>query len=219
MKAHIYFVESLVPKEFKRNPEFMCTSVTDPYSLKGLILNDDSQKIIVCRLPFLEIRHYDLYKYLQKTFNNLKTFFIVDELSQAMKTKVKNSDDFIVLWNTEENNLMNDIYKYLDGDLAQLREDKRVPQLSSAMLKPSLMLENMDEMVFKRINGGAFENISTNGSCLNLPNANYKPKDFVSITYQNNEGNYISQEAQIRWIENNPQNEVQRIGLRFLTQG
>jgi c-di-GMP-binding flagellar brake protein YcgR len=156
---------------------------------------------------------------LNLPFNNLKTFFVVDELSQAMKTKVKNSDDFIVLWNTEENNLMNDIYKYLEGELAQLREDKRVPQLSSAMLKPSMMLENIDEMVFKRINGGAFENISTNGSCLNLPNADYKPKDFVSITYQNNEGNYISQEAQIRWIENNPQNEVQRIGLRFLTQG
>lgn len=220
MKAHIYFAESLVPKEFKRNPDFNSVSVMDPYALNGTLLRDDSQKIIVCRLPFLEIRHFDFYKNLQRNYNNLKTFFIVDELSQAMRTKVKNSDDFIVLWNTEENNLMSDIYKYLEGQNATLREDKRIPQLSSAMVTPSMMLDSgTQDMIFKRISGGAFENISANGTCLNLPTANYQLKDFVNITYQNHEGNYVSQEAQIRWIENNNDNEAQKIGLRFLTQG
>lgn len=219
MRAHLYFIESLAPKAFKRNPEFNLHENINAYDLKSLILNDDSDKIIICRLPFMEIRHFDLYKHLQTQFKNLKTFFILDELSSAMKTKLKSSDDFIVLWNTEEMNLMTDIYKYLDGKMAVLREDKRVPQLASAMMTPSLLLQNNDEIIFKRISGGKFENISPNGSCLSLPLANYQPKDFINLTYQNAEGVYVSQEAQIRWIENNNEGDTQKIGLRFLTQG
>jgi hypothetical protein len=127
MKAHIFLTGiHALPPQFKKEKGFSTQIVENPYSLREL-MNEHSheEKIIVAYLPFLEIRHFELYSHLQKTTRNLKVMFVVSELSSNMKIRLKADNNFIVLWKTEENNIAKNIHKYLDGKTVELREEKR----------------------------------------------------------------------------------------------
>lgn len=208
-----------IPAQLKNEKTFDCTLIDNPYSLRPALQNNDVEKIIVVFLPFLEIRHFDLYSYLQKTTRNVKTFFVVNELSSSMKIRLKSRNDFVVLWKTEEANLLKDIQAHLSGRQLELRQDKRETQENRAMLSPSLLPAGMENRGFQPIMGGAFENISLNGSCLKIKAPFYTKKDFVNLTYQNKEGEYVSVEGQVRWSRWNETEQAQELGVQFLTQG
>ncbi|WP_295903740.1 PilZ domain-containing protein [uncultured Bdellovibrio sp.] len=208
-----------IPNQLKNEKTFNCTVIENPYNLRAALHGTNEEKIIVVFLPFLEIRHFDIYSYLQRTIPNVKTFFVVNELSSSMKIKLKTHRDFVVLWKTEEANLANDILAYLEGKSLQLREDKREPHENKAMLSPSLLPLGMENKGFQPIMGGSFENISVNGSCLKIKAPFYSKKDFVSLTYQNKAGEYVSIEGQVRWTKWNEGEQSQELGVQFLTQG
>lgn len=212
-----------LPAQLKDEKSFNCTIVENPYDLKNLLSNsltdDKAEKIVVVFLPFLEARHYDMYSYLQRTTKNLKTFFVVNELSSSMRVKLKNHKDFIVLWKTEEAHLRQDILAYLEGKQLKLRQDKRENIEQNTMLSPSMLPLGSENKNFQPIMGGQFENISLNGSCLKVKTRFYNKKDFVNLTYQNPQGEYISVEGQVRWARWNEKDESQELGVQFLTQG
>lgn len=218
MKTKILITgSSTIPTALKNEKSFHCLVVENPYDLRHH-LQDDEEKVIVAFLPFLEVRHFDLYNYLQKTHNKVKTFFVVNELSSNMKIRLKARNDFVVLWKTEEANLPKDILAYLSGRFLELRQDKRFPQESRAMLSPSLLPMGTENRGFQPILGGAFENISMNGSCLKIKAPFYTKKDFINLTFQNKEGDYVSVEGQVRWTKWNETDQMQELGVQFLTQ-
>ncbi|NUN05783.1 MAG: PilZ domain-containing protein [Bdellovibrio sp.] len=208
-----------IPAQFKDEKAFNCALVENPYALRGTLGDNNGEKILVVFLPFLETRHYDMYSYLQRTTKNLKTFFVVNELSSSMRVKLKNHKDFIVLWKSEEAHLRQDILAYLEGKHLELRQDKRENIAQNTMLSPSLLPLGSENKNFQPIMGGQFENISLNGSCLKVKTKFYSKKDFVNLTYQNPQGEYISIEGQVRWARWNEIEENQELGVQFLTQG
>lgn len=220
MKAHV-FVNGIakLPAQLKNERSFECTLIENPYNLKEVLKEFEGDKIVVVYLPFLEIRHFDIYAYLQKNNKNVKTFFIVNELSQSMKSKLKGHQDFIVLWKTEEHHLVRDIKAYLEGRSLELRQDKRENHESRTLLSPSLLPSGQSTREFQPILGGLFENISLNGSCIKIHVPFYNKKDFVNLSYQNKQGEYISVEGQVRWTKWDEELRVQEIGVQFLTQG
>lgn len=220
MKTHIFIVgTATVPAQLKRNQGFECSLIENPYNLRTALNEVSGEKVIVVYLPFLEIRHFDIYTYLQKNNHNVKTFFVVNELSSSMKIKLKTHQEFIVLWKTEEGNLARDIEAYLEGKKLELRQDKRESHENKALLSPSLLPLGSENKGFQPILGGAFENISLNGSCLKINAPFYTKKDFINLTYQNKEGEYVSVEGQIRWTRWNETEQSQELGVQFLTQG
>lgn len=218
MKTKILITGSAhVPNTLRKEATFDCALVENPYDLRHH-LADPGDKVIIAFLPFLEIRHFDLYNYLQKKHSNVKIFFVVNELSNSMKIRLKSRNDFIVLWRTEEANLRKDILAYLNGKNLELRQDKRFPEDSRALLSPSMLPQGAENRGFQPILGGAFENISMNGSCLKIRAPFYNKKDFISMTFQNKEGEYVSVEGQIRWTKWNEQEQFQELGVQLLTQ-
>lgn len=219
MKTQIYLTGiSIIPKQLKKDPDFQCHLIENPYDLRFSLGATEGEKIIVVFLPFLEVRHFDVYAYLQKSYANVKTFFVVDELSSSMKNKLKAFQDFIVLWKTEEMHLSRDIKSYLSGKKLELRQDRREPHQQGALVTPSLLPPGMENKAFQPIMGGKFDNISLNGSCVKVRTAFYSKKDFVSVSYQNKEGEYVNVEGQVRWTKWNEKDQSQEIGLQFLTQ-
>jgi hypothetical protein len=219
MKTQIYLTGiSIIPKQLKKDAEFQCQLVENPYDLRLSLGQTSGEKIIVVYLPFLETRHFDIYAYLQKTYANVKTFFVVEELSFAMKSRLKTFQDFVVLWKTEELHLARDIKSYLSGKKLELRQDRRDTIEKGALLTPSMLPPGMENKAFQPILGGKFDNISTNGSCVKIRAPFYNKKDFVSVTYQNKEGDYVAVEGQVRWTKWNESEQSQEIGLQFLTQ-
>lgn len=210
--------QSRIPMTLKKDPTLTCTLIENPYDLRSALGGDESDKIVVVFLPFLEVRHFDLYSFLQKSIKNVKIFFVVNELSSNMKIRLKHNNDFVVLWKTEENNLPKDIHAYLDGRQLELRQDKRETQDTRAMLSPSMLPLGVENRGFQPILGGSFENISLNGSCLKIKAPFYTKKDFINLTYQNKQGEYVSVEGQVRWSKWNETEQSQELGVQFLTQ-
>lgn len=219
MKTQIYVTGlGQIPKHLKKVPEFQCHLVQNPYDLRLNLGTTSGEKIVVVYVPFLEVRHFDIYAYLQKNYHNVKTFFVVEELSYTMKNKLKGFQDFIVLWRTEEMHLARDIQSYLEGKRIELRQDRREAHTHGALVTPSLLPPGMENKAFQPILGGKFDNISLNGSCVKVRAPFYSKKDFVSVTYQNKEGEYVNVEGQVRWTQWNEKDQTQELGLQFLTQ-
>lgn len=207
-----------IPTQLKKDHSFQCQLVDNPYNLRTSLQKTSGEKIIVVFLSFLESRHFDIYDYLQKSVPNVKTFFVVKELSSSMKTKLKIHNNFIVLWKTEEQNLNRDIHAYLHGKSLELRQDRRESHDKNGLLSPSMLPHGNKDRGFQPILGGNFENISLNGTCLKIISPYYNKKDFVSLTYQNKEGEYITVEGQIRWTKWNQNEQCQELGIQLLAQ-
>ncbi len=191
--------------------------VQNPYELRSELQNTPGEKVIIAYLPFLELRHFELYRYFQKAYENVQTFFVVQELSSSMKLKVKASSEFVVLWKTEEQQLGQILTKYLEGDRPTLRQDRRESHASKGLVSPSMLPQGSEKLDFQPIMPGAFENLSPNGSCLKMKSKFYKPKDFVHLSYQSKDGEYISIEGQVRWSRWNAIEQTQELGLRFVS--
>lgn len=219
MDTKIFIIgATTVPTLLKKDKAFDCQLVDNPYNLRASLQNTSGEKIIVVFLSFLDIRHFDIYAYLQKSVPNVKTFFIVKELSSSMKTKLKNHNEFIVLWKTEEENLARDIHAYLNGKRLELRQDRRESHENNGLLGPSTLPNGMKNRGFQPILGGSFENISLNGSCLKIKAPFYEKKDFVNLTYQTKEGEYVTVGGQIRWTKWNESEQCQELGIQLLAQ-
>ncbi|MEN0060127.1 MAG: PilZ domain-containing protein, partial [Bdellovibrio sp.] len=128
-----------IPPQLKKDRRLQCHVIDNPYNLRDQLDAHSGEKIIIAFLPFLEMRHFDIYNYLQKKHRDVKTFFVIDELSSAMKIRLKSREDFVVLWKTEVHNLNRDIHAHLDGKKLELRQDKRENHDNRALVSPSLL--------------------------------------------------------------------------------
>ncbi|AHI06086.1 hypothetical protein BDW_07930 [Bdellovibrio bacteriovorus W] len=215
----IYFVGTVeIPKHFKSNKTMQCHLMENPYELRTKLGESQGEKILVVHLPFIESRHLDMYGFLQKTIPQLKTFFIAEELSHNIKNRLKNSEDFIVLWKTEEKNLMADVEAYLEGRAVHLRENKREEHDKRPMISPSMLPLGALNKDFQPILGGEFDNISSEGSCIQIQAPFYQKKDFINLSYQSKEGDYIQVEGQVRWTRWDDKEQKQHLGIQFLTR-
>ncbi|WII71162.1 PilZ domain-containing protein [Bdellovibrio sp. 22V] len=208
---------SVIPKKLKEEKSFECSLVENPYELRSALQGSEGDKIIVAFLPFLEIRHFELYTFIQKTTPHVKTVFVVNELSSNMKLKLKHNKDFIVLWRTEEGQIKENIMTYLEGRDIRLRQDRREPHPMKALLSPSLLPQGTANKGFQPILGGSFENLSAHGSCLRIKAPFYDKKDFVNLTYQTNEGEFVTLEGQVRWAKWNEKEQTQELGVHFVS--
>lgn len=219
MKTNIFVIGThTIPKQLKAEDNFSCTLIENPYDLRTKLTEGSGENIIVVYLPFLEIRHFELYSYFQKALNNVKTIFVVNELSESMRIKIRSHRGFIVLWKTEEAQLAQNIHTYLEGKNIELRQDKREPYGIKALLSPSLLPAGVENKGFQAILGGSFANLSSHGSCLKIQAPFYTKKDFVNLTYQNKEGEFVSLEGQVRWTKWNEKEKTQELGVRFVTR-
>ncbi|QDK39743.1 PilZ domain-containing protein [Bdellovibrio sp. NC01] len=207
---------SIIPKIFKREKNFEMMVVANPYDIREIAADNKEPMVVVAYLPFLEMRHFDLYTHFQKTYPNMQTIFVVNELSANMKLKLKHNEDFVVLWKTEENSLIDNIKKALNGKHVKLRQDKREPHEVRGLLSPSTLPVG-NTKTFKPMLPGHFENISPHGSCLKISAKFYEPKDFVNLSYQNKEGDFITVQGQVRWSKWNSSEQVQELGLHFVS--
>lgn len=216
MKTQIYITGAdAIPVAIKENREFSVTLVENLYDFRHLLKNDSSEKIIVVYVPFLEMKHFELYTSIQKSVKNTQTIFVVNELSNTMKVRLKGNRDFIILWKTEEQSLLENINRFLEGKEFNLRCDRRENLPSNALIGPSI-LPSGQTASFKPILAGSIENVSMHGSCVQVKAPFYRPKEFVDVSYRDKDGDYKSLQGQVRWIAWDDKKEVQDVGIQFI---
>lgn len=223
MKVKVYIVgvqeipkefQNQTPKEFQHQNQFETQLIKNQDEMINLIADDRDDKILVVYLPFLEMRHFEIFHFLQRKKKNLQTFFVVDEISETMKLRLKGLRHFVVLWRNEEEHLISNIQRHLEGQEFSLRRDRRESLPSEALVSPAL-LPSGKTFSFKPILAGALGNVSLHGSCIKMKVPFYKPEELVDITYRNKEGQYQSIQGQVRWIRWNDQSEMQDVGIQF----
>jgi len=208
----------MIPKYFKKEKDFDVRIIDNPYIIRDEAAHTPDPMIVVSYLPFIEARHFDLFSHFQKMFPHMQTIFVVNELSANMKLRLKHNKDFIVLWKTEENRLLENIHAALEGKHLRLRQDRREPHSVRGLLSSSLLPVGQETTGLKPLMPGSFENISDHGSCLKIQARFYEPKDFVNLSYQNKEGEFITLQGQVRWSRWNSQDQIQELGLHFVSR-
>ncbi|HEX7676295.1 MAG TPA: PilZ domain-containing protein [Bdellovibrio sp.] len=206
-----------IPRIFKKEKDFDVQLVDSPYIVKDLAAENNEPMILVAYLPFMEMRHFDLYSHFHKTYPHMQTIFVVNELSANMKLKLKHNEEFIVLWKTEENSLLENIKQALHGKRIKLRQDKRQSHDLRGLLSPSALPSGNKNTGFRPMLPSSFENISDHGSCLKISAKYYEPKDFVNLSYQNKEGDFVTIQGQVRWSKWNADEQTQELGLHFVS--
>lgn len=219
MSSKVFFLGiNEVPQDLKMEESIHCILIDSPYKLQAPIQEKENLLIAVVFLPYLDLRHLNIFSYFKKINPALKIFFVLQEISAAMRLRMQEYQDFSILWAHEQQNLKNDLIKCLNGKKIEVRQDRRDQLHNHPLISPSLLNRDLKIAKFKPIFAGFFKNISVNGSCVILKNKSYGPKEFINVTYQNKEGEYISVEAQVRWTQWNPHEQYYELGLRFLGQ-
>ena len=215
MKVKVYMIGvSEAPSEFTKDNLFETQLIQKQEDLVSLISEDKEDKILVVYLPFLEMKHFEIFNFLQRKKKYLQTFFVVDELSETMKMRLKGNRNFVVLWKNEENHLVDNIKRHLEGQEFYLRRDRRESLPADALISPAA-LPFGSGFSFKPILAGAMDNVSVHGSCVKMKVPFYKPEEMIDITYLNKEGEYQSVQGQVRWIRWNEESEMQDVGVQF----
>ena len=215
MKVKVYMIGvSEAPSEFTKDNLFETQLIQKQEDLVSLISEDKEDKILVVYLPFLEMKHFEIFNFLQRKKKYLQTFFVVDELSETMKMRLKGNRNFVVLWKNEENHLVENIKRHLEGQEFYLRRDRRESLPADALISPAA-LPFGSGFSFKPILAGAMDNVSVHGSCVKMKVPFYKPEEMIDITYLNKEGEYQSVQGQVRWIRWNEESEMQDVGVQF----
>ena len=204
-------------KALKAERTFELLNLSSPYELKDILTQNQEPIVVIHYLPFLEMRHFELYSHFQKNHENLQTIFVVKELSGNMKLKLKHTHDFIVLWTTEEGSLVDTIKMALAGKQLRLRQDRRETHAVRGLLSAAHLPTGKSQRDFLPMLPGSFENVSESGSCFKICAEFYAPKDFVSLSYQNKQGDFVTVQGQVRWSKWNPQEQVQELGLHFVS--
>ena len=65
---------SIIPKIFKREKNFETLVVANPYDIREIAADNKEPMVVVAYLPFLEMRHVDLYTHFQKTIQICRRF-------------------------------------------------------------------------------------------------------------------------------------------------
>ncbi|MGZ3772278.1 MAG: PilZ domain-containing protein [Pseudobdellovibrionaceae bacterium] len=218
MKNQIFIIgKTTIPDQLKNDQSFDCHLIENPFDLlQGRLLNTPEEKLLIVYCPFLEVRHLDIYSYLQKRSQNLKSFFIVEELSVSIITRLKEKNEFIVLWKTEKLNINEEIYNYLRGKRIELRQDRRESCNKKGLLTPTTLSYNHCNSA--QTIAVTFDNISINGFCINIKSKIYEVKKFINLTYQNKQGDFITIVGQIRWNHWSKSQKIQKLGIQLLAQ-
>lgn len=223
MKTNIFLLgTNEIPSPLAKGKNYACTLIDNVYTFTESFKQNMSEAALVVYLKFIEHRHFDFYSHLKDTCPQLHILFVVEELSEAMKLKLQHNEKFVVLWKNEEDKLVDHLKICLNGHPLKLRQDRRAPDSTKALMS-LLMLSGEDvesHNISKKFNPllpGTFENMSQQGSCLKIQSKFYEPKDFVNISFQNKDGEFISIQGQVRWAKWNSAEQVQELGLHFVS--
>jgi hypothetical protein len=223
MNTLIFLIGSSAPPHTLKNERGLSFKIIEnAYSLKVHTHALSRNSLLIVYLDFVEQRHLDFYNLIKKAHPELPILFVVNEISEIMMFKIQLSNDFIVIWKNEEQRLIETIQLCTDGYRFQNRQDKRLIHDGKVLLRlinlQEIPVEKHAELKnFESVQSAHLLNISNQGSCLQIRQQFYKPKDFINISYQNQEGTFISTQGQIRWVHSEKKLLTQKIGLHLVS--
>lgn len=211
-----------VPSVLQQVKSFSFQIISNPYTFKAEFGNKSQAALVIIYLDFIDRRHYDFYSQLKASWPSLQMMFLVEQISESMMSKLRYNHDFMIFWQNEEDQLLQNIKNCLRGRELYLRQEPRNPTdkkaLMSLMGLPGQAISLAQEKLnFRPMLPGQFENISIQGSCLKLQAPYYEPKDFVNLTFQNQDGEFINVQGQVRWVKWDAIKCIQEIGLHFVS--
>lgn len=198
------------------SPHFKTTLIANPYNLKQQFHENPDRKIVVCNLPFLDIRQFNLFSHYQSLNPEIKIIFLIERLSERIKLRLFEFPEILILWKSEKNQLIEIICSLFNGQKITPRTEKRSPENRQPRLGAPRAPLPIRIFTPASSHRSQFKNLSNFGSCLKMERSQLQKKDFINITYQDQFGDYVSIDAQVRWTRWNETENVQEVGVQFL---
>lgn len=207
-------------RDLKRFPvenlaNYKVTELKDFYQLKARLSALKDIKVFVIQYAgFLDDRHLNAFNFMMKEHNNLVPIFVTKEIGLAMKDRLGREPYWRVYWTTDRFSL-DQIHDEIQTHI--LREYSRKETKKDVLLGPSALQHDGVEASFKPFMGAVSQNLSEEGMCIAVsPTAPFKEKDFVSLNYRKEDGDYATFEGQIRWIGRNKKRHQKLIGVQYV---
>lgn len=212
----------VIGRDLKRFPveqlsAYEVLELKDFYQLKAKLINSSNTPVYVIQFcAFLDDRHLNGMKFLMKEHESLRPIFVTKEISEPMKNRLRNEKDWQVYWTTDHFDLNK---MHLEMEQYTLREHSRKDSKKDVLLGPSDITRDNVEAAFKPFMGSVSQNLSAGGICLAvMPQAPFKEKDFVSVNFKREDGEYATYEGQVRWVGKSKKKHQKLVGIQYVSK-
>ncbi|MNJ98577.1 PilZ domain protein [compost metagenome] len=195
---------------------FKMRSLESLGDLKAHLRRAHQSALIVVELPQASQKHVE--SFLKLCPENLENYFIF--ISQVVENSAfqlqLNKSHFMILRGEDAMTLNELVQLWKAGRILASRRTPRQALRAPVMVKKSMLNgQSPTGAAIQALSEGELFDFSAGGAKLLLRASALKLKDFISLMYMSQQGQWVSVEAQLRWLED-AGNGQQIIGVQFL---
>ena len=186
-----------------------------PKELKSYLDQQDEEVFVVVRVSNLTQRVIQAFLSWSHLYLKLSFIFIAQTIENTAHQMDALSSKVLFLYESEYLRISEVVTRRLMGLVVKTRKQERKPVATSVILKKSLTDENESAGRVQFLKEGQMRDFSKGGAQIHLGQECVRLKDFISLMYQNRNGEWVSVESQVRWVVSTGAGQ-QLIGVQFL---
>lgn len=171
---------------------------------------------VVIRSDFLSKK--TLEAFLGWTKAGLRVFFIF--IAQTIENSAYQVSlghpEVVLIRESERKNIAQILERALEGKIVRSRKQERVSVQSPVILKKSaLSITSPIGAWVQMLREGQMQDFSAGGARVSLEQGSLRSRDYISLMYKNDQGQWVSVESQVRWVVSTGRG-TEIIGVQFL---
>lgn len=187
-----------------------------PLQLKQFLQSQDGEVFVVIRVKHLTERVLQAFLSWNRIYLKLSFIFVAEVIENAVHQVGDLKSRLLLFYESEGERISKAVTRRLLGfDVRSRRQERKLVQVP-VMLKKSITEEKSPTgKGVQFLKEGQMRDFSKGGAQIELGQTCVRLRDFISIMYQNRNGEWVSVESQVRWVVSTSQGQ-QLVGVQFL---
>ncbi|NUN05647.1 MAG: PilZ domain-containing protein [Bdellovibrio sp.] len=170
---------------------------------------------VVVRVSNLTQRVIQAFLSWSHLYLKISFIFIAQTIENTAHQMDALSSKLLFIYESESPRIAQIVTRRLMGLMVKTRKQERKPVQTPVILKKSATEEVAAPGRVQYLKEGQMRDFSKGGAQIFLGQECVRLKDFISLMYQNRNGEWVSVESQVRWVVSTGQGQ-QLIGVQFL---
>lgn len=184
--------------------------------LKQALKSQKGEAFLVVHASFLSKKTVQAFLAWRVPRLKISLIFIGQVIEKDVHQLLPTSSEALILFESEGERIGDLVTRRLMGRPVYNRKQERIDVHSQVMLKKSIVAEQSPTGSWVQfLGGGLMQNFSQGGAQIVLPRGEMRARDFISLMYQDCQGQWVSVESQVRWVVSSTEGK-QIIGVQFL---
>lgn len=184
--------------------------------LKQLLKIFRQQARVVVRSDFLSKKTLEAFLSWSRAGLEINFIFIAQTIENSAYQAGLEHPEVILIRESERKNIAQILERALEGKIVRTRRQERVSVQSQVILKKSALSSTSPTGAWvQMLREGSMHDFSAGGARISLEQGSLRSRDYISLMYKNDQGQWVSVESQVRWVVSTGRG-TEIIGVQFL---